>query len=207
VSFVPHPRFFLTTDAQNTLVPGLPFLLVWLMASANEEANLDLPCLRVALKGDFVYAPDLGGNYTELGVLDGDNIGGRVGEPPPAARLPPLQGGVNPSGNLTQGGDFESWFFLGIRDPHPGPAMDALNKSPLLRAFDPARLGGIEMPAIANFASVDELAAIPGVSRAVANRIVRAREETPLAGVADLRARASLTERQWNALKDHLIVL
>jgi hypothetical protein len=208
VSFVPHPRFFMTTNANNQQLPAWPFILLWLLVYASQQAGLDQPCLRVELKGDFVYAPDLGGNYTELGVLDGDNIGGRVGQPPPPGRLPPLQGGANPSGNLTQGGVFESWFFLGMGDPHPGPANDALRRAPLMTSFGASMLGdAAALPPTANFASANELAAIPGVSRALANRIVRAREAAPLTGLADLKRRANLTEREWQALKDHLIVL
>jgi hypothetical protein len=93
-------------------------------------------------------------------------------------------------------------------DPHPGPANDALRRAPLMTSFGASMLGdAAALPPTANFASANELAAIPGVSRALANRIVRAREAAPLTGLADLKRRANLTEREWQALKDHLIVL
>jgi hypothetical protein len=72
-----------------------------------KDLRLSLPSVQVLLRGDFVW---VGPDWAEDRVLDGDNIGGRVGL---AVNRPgPIQGGRNPSGDLAQGGDFESWFFL-----------------------------------------------------------------------------------------------
>jgi hypothetical protein len=208
VTFVPYPQFFLTRGANNATEMALPFLMLLLLTVAGVRANLELPTLRVELKGDFVFAPDVAGAYSERAVLDGNNIGGRVGLPPPAVRLPPLLGGKNPSGNLTQGGLFESWFFLTLQgDAHTQPADPMVagirNMVPLTQNL----FGNVAMPAVANFASVETLSALPGVSASLAQRIVAAREEAPLAGVQDLRARARLSAPEWNLLKNRLIVL
>ena len=69
---------------------------------------LDPPCARITLAGDFIYA---GPNYAESGVLDGDNIGGQVGIN--KSRGGAITGGKNPSGDMLEGGTFESWFYLG----------------------------------------------------------------------------------------------
>jgi hypothetical protein len=128
--------------------------------------------MKISLNGNFVFSPNLG---DEFGVLDGDNIGGRVGgrvgEPPPAARQPPILGGKNPSGNLTQGGLFESWFFLTTKGAvERSPLLDPLlgRLAPMSFALDPA-------PLSANFSSADAIVAATGVSAAAAARIVAAR--------------------------------
>ena len=59
--------------------------------------------------GDFIWA---GQDFKEAAVLDADNIGGCVGSTTRNRDVSWINGGKNPSGNLTQGGDFESWFFL-----------------------------------------------------------------------------------------------
>jgi len=140
----------------------------------------------ISLKGDFVFALDAGGQYTEFGVLDGDNIGGKVGEPPPAKRQPPIQGGKNPSGNLTQGGLFESWFFLTPR------GVDGF-APPIFTTLAPSLLGLGPIPPTINFGTAAEIAAAAGVSDAVARRIVEARAQQPFAGVDDLRTRARIS--------------
>ena len=96
--FVPRPQYVL--GGVQLLVPAL---------QAAPLLELDWPTVTLMLKGEFVFAPDAGGNFTQDGVLDGENIGGRVGRN--ENRPPPIKGGKNPSGNLAQGGRFESWFF------------------------------------------------------------------------------------------------
>ncbi len=85
-----------------------------------DDLGLDLPVVRVQLKGDFIWA---GPDFKEDALLDADNIGGRVGLN--VTRAGPITGGKNPSGNLTQGGDFESWFYLEQSDivPQRNPAV------------------------------------------------------------------------------------
>ena len=67
--------------------------------------------LRVTLRGDFVVADGLAD--PEAGPLDADNVGGRVGID--RVRSPLFAPHRNPSGNLTQGGTFESWLRLDAR--------------------------------------------------------------------------------------------
>jgi len=85
-------------------------------------------------------------------------------------------------------------------------AARAATASPLAGAFGRAPATAV-LPPTANFASADEMQTLPGVSRELAERIVRAREAKPIEGLADLKRRANLTEAEWNRLKDHLIVL
>jgi len=85
-------------------------------------------------------------------------------------------------------------------------AARAATASPFASAFGPAPATAV-LPPTANFASAAEIERLPGVSRELAERIVRARGAGPIEGLADLKRRANLTETEWNRLKDHLIVL
>ncbi|MGH7491691.1 MAG: YncE family protein [bacterium] len=81
---------------------------IWL---GYKSFELELPYVHILLKGDFVWAlPDKGDEFDERRMLDANNIGGRLGTN--RKRGGAIRGGKNPSGNLVQGGDFESWFFL-----------------------------------------------------------------------------------------------
>jgi hypothetical protein len=202
VSFLPAPELFLNGQGQV----GWPLLLLYYAAYAAALAKLDPPRALVSLRGDFMFAPDAGNNYTELGVLDAANIGGRVGFPPPATRLPPIQGGKNPSGNLTQGGLFESWFFLEVAETNIKPIEGALRQAPLFSPVGSMFLGMPQLPATANFSSAEEIAAT-GVPAALANRLVAERKRQPFEGVADLRKRLGLSDRDWAALSQKLVVL
>ncbi len=212
VSLVLPETFFVTKNQNGQTQPALPYILLVMLTYLCASANLDKPRVLVDLRGDFVYAPAAGDAYDEFGVLDGNNVGGRVGLPPPEARKPPILGGNNPSGNLTQGGLFESWFLLTARDSHvPAPeamveAVAAATASPLAAAFGRAP-AAMRFPPTANFASVDEIAALPGVSRPLAQRIVKAREAKPIEGLADLKKRAHISDADWEKLKPHLTVL
>jgi DNA-binding beta-propeller fold protein YncE len=86
----------------------------WIASKQNQNINF-LPCVHIMLKGDFIKTP---GSFNENEVLDADNIGGQVGS-------------NRNSGNSTQGGDFESWFFLGIPDENldtPGKLGEVIKK-------------------------------------------------------------------------------
>jgi hypothetical protein len=207
VTFLPDPRFFSVTDAQGKKQPAWPYQLLVAMTQNAEQGKLDLPRVRVALKGDFVYAGKDQDPYSEFAVLDGDNVGGQVGEPPPASRQPPIKGGKNPSGNLTQGGLFESWFFLSSGDARATPLNEKFQASPLFRSFDASMLGMAEMPPSVNFSTAPEISAATGVSEALAARIVAERARRPFAGVSDFRKRTELSERDWTRLKDKLLIL
>jgi Helix-hairpin-helix motif len=203
VSFIPRRQFFAVLDANNqpTIVAS-PLQLLVTLGNAARVANLDPPRLTVSMRGNFVFAPDANGQYTELGVLDGDNVGGRVGEPPPAARLPPIQGGKNPSGNLTQGGLFESWFFLTVSDIWGGGGA-----STTLPTFGPSLLGLERSPPTINFSTAAEIAAAAEVSNAVAHRIVEARAQAPFTTVDDLRTRARISGPALSKIRDRVLFL
>jgi len=165
-----------------------------------QRFGLEFPTITVSLKGEFVFAPDAGGHYTQDGVLDGENIGGRIGRN--EARPPPIAGGKNPSGDLAQGGRFESWFFV-------KPTGDVEHDAALPPAAIAGAPGGMAAAGFINpnFASVDTLRGVRGVSPALARRIVDSRGETPFTGVADLRQRARISDREWQALSEHLLLI
>jgi DNA-binding beta-propeller fold protein YncE len=75
--------------------------------------RFDLPCVNILLKGDFIREASIKSimvDEFEKSILDANNIGGQIGIN--RQRSETIQGGKNPSGNLTQGGNFEDWFFL-----------------------------------------------------------------------------------------------
>ena len=110
VTFVPHRNSFTGT---LPLIPSI-LSLVWQALQQAQPADLtglDLPCVHICLKGDFIRAEGIfEEDALENQVLDADNVAGQVGIN--RDRGGAIQGGRNPSGNLSQGGDFESWFFL-----------------------------------------------------------------------------------------------
>jgi hypothetical protein len=186
--FVPRPEYPLA--GVQLLVPALTSTL-----------GLEFPTVTVSLKGEFVFAPDAAGEFVQTGVLDAENIGGRVGRN--EVRPGPIHGGRNPSGNLAQGGRFESWIFV-------RPSGDVINDSNVPpAAMTAVTHGGVPeaVPVNPNFASVDTLRSLRGVSAALANRIVASRGDTPFTGIADLRERARITDREWQALRNHLLLL
>jgi hypothetical protein len=207
VSFVPRPEFWATIDANGQTHASWSYVLLYLLTYLTTRAGVDPPRVCVKLQGEFVYAPDNSGNYTELGVLDGDNIGGRVGEAPPPGRLLPLLGGKNPSGNLTQGGQFQSWFFVTMGDRRTDDSMENVAKASLFRNVATSMLGDVQLPPMANFSSAQELAAIPGVTEALARKIVKERDKQLFAGPEDLRKRVGLNERDFAKIKDKLAML
>ena len=103
-AFVPYKEFFNSPhnefwDGFNNTNPPPP----------PEGLQLDFPVLRVTLKGDFIY---VGKTFKENLVLDAENIGACVGSSTNQRDPAWISGGKNPSGNLAQGGAFESWFYL-----------------------------------------------------------------------------------------------
>jgi hypothetical protein len=206
ISFLPAVQLF--ANPANPAQPSWPMTLIYYLVYLNTVAKIDLPRVLVQLEGDFVYALDAANNYTELGVLDANNIGGRVGEPPPAARLPPIQGGKNPSGDLAQGGTFSSWFFLSMRDGQAGGFKDeALKAAPAFNAFGTNALAMPPMPAVAAFSSAEQIAAATGVSPSLARRIVAERTKKPFASAADLRGRLKLSDEDSAKLDKTLVIL
>ena len=128
VSFLPRLEFFFAPDGTTLAWPTLILYTIANVAAGTDGA-LDLPQVITALKGDFVVADTLN---IDTSVLDGDNIGGKVGDGS-YMRPAPITGGKNPSGNMDEGGLFESWFFLdGLRrdqTPREGPDRSTTRKS------------------------------------------------------------------------------
>jgi hypothetical protein len=193
-AFVVYREFF---DNAHALIDQF-----WQGANYSPQADdlrLDNPVVRVLLKGDFVYA---GPTYTEDMVLDADNIGGKVGDGA-YLRPPPLGGSFkNPSGDLSHGGTFESWFFL--EKPHApilrsGSDLNRLNRIALLTG-DP--LGGPDINAVAP----EELREVAGMSDAVVTRIVRARARQPFRNLDDLQSRARINEEQARAIASFFVI-
>ncbi len=129
---------------------------------------LDLPVLRITLSGNFVYA---GPNYAESGVLDGDNIGGQVGLN--QARGGSITGGKNPSGDMVEGGTFESWFYLQAPAGYSVP------------------IGGLTH---LNQATAAQLQKLPGVDEALATKIVEERKANKFVSLGDLQKRLNLSD-------------
>lgn len=211
--FMPRYEFF----SRNGQM-AWPLFLVWYLTLVSwaagqpqpgappipPERRIDLlPVVRIELKGEFVYAPGVAGAYSQLAVLDGDNVGGRVGLN--EVRGGDVLGGKNPSGNLTQGGRFESWFMLTGGDPiATGPMSNAVRT--VAAALDPERLfAAVPTPIVADFATEDTLAAA-GVRRALARKIVAERRKAPFKGTADFRRRLSLSDDDWKSVKDRLFI-
>ncbi len=206
VSFLPSLAFFETIDAQTGAATlTWPTILLTFLTYLCQRAQVDLPRVLIELNGDFVYSPDVNGNYTEFGVLDGENIGGRVGRGPPELRQPPILGGKNPSGNLTQGGLFSGWFFLTSKDSSTGPMDEAVRAAPVFQSFGTV-LNLPAMPPSANFSSAAQLKEA-GISADLAKKIVAERGRKPIAGATDLRGRLRLSDQDWTALSSKLVIL
>lgn len=172
-SFIPEKEFFLLT---------LPRILQLLRTL---EIKLDIPQIasfHILLKGDFIWAGEAD-KFEEDAVLDADNIGGRVGLN--LTRRPPIKGGKNPSGNLTQGGDFESWFDILFQEKTGvAPAITNTNLSHV--SFNDLFGLGAEVAAVnVNLASKAQLIA-SGFTEPQANKIIKARSEKWFTGPADV---------------------
>ncbi len=147
--------------------------------ATNLKPALDLPCVTVRLKGDFIYAAAA---FSDNVMLDANNIGGQVGIN--EVRGGPITGGKNPSGDMVEGGDFESWFFL---------------QPPLNQGQAPGKLTNL------NSASASDLAKVAGVSSDLANKIVAERDaKGPFTSLGDLSARLQLTDKIVNTLRDRV---
>ncbi len=169
-AFIPDRNFFtitMTSQAVTAMFQGM-----------SQQPPLDAPCVHVTLKGDFIYA---GVAFDDKMMLDADNIGGQVGMN--VTRAKPPNGGQNPSGDLVEGGDFESWFFL-------LPPANADNKDNLINP---------------NSAPANSLANLPGISATIAKKIVAEREVNGnFSSVNDLGKRLKLSDKIVNSLRDHV---
>ena len=170
-AFIPDQHFFEVTANGK-------FLTTIFQGSAQQPA-LDLPCIHVRLKGDFIYAA---ANFSDGAMLDADNIGGQVGIN--EVRGGVITGGENPSGDMVEGGDFEGWFFL-------QPPQN-LGLNPGIRTN-------------LNSASAADMGNVPGLSSTVAKKIVAERDVNgPFRSLQDLSTRLKLSDKIVNSLRDHV---
>jgi hypothetical protein len=175
-TFVPDVNFFKHPFSKNLISQ------FWAANNATMQSDrpLDLPCLHVVLKGDFIWA---GPNFADKLMLDGNNIGGQVGVMP-RTRDAIILGGKNPSGDLAEGGTFESWFFLS----RPGTPTEpnGLSANPLFALL------GVAPGTNINIASAEELRQLPGATDAMVRRILRQRESARFTGPDDFQQRVGL---------------
>jgi hypothetical protein len=199
-SFLPRLEFFTQPNGQL----GWPiYVLLAIGEIAGRSETLDLPQCIVALKGDFVVANGLA---IDAGVLDGDNIGGKVGEAT-YTRPGPITGGKNPSGNLDEGGLFESWFFLSGLRAEAGSTAGPINQDEVLSIFNPSRFGMTGAPPAMNFSSASDIAEATGISQGLADRIVRERATRPFTSGQDLKTRLNISNGDWKRLQPKLLML
>ena len=172
VCFVPNPTFFQEFD--GSISPYWKLVVERAAINIKSKKKIDPPLLTAWLKGDFVYAK---GGPTEDGILDANNIAGKVGDGS-YTRSPPIHGGQNPSGDLAQGGLFESWFWLTGRWKDREEPNRILNEAP-----------------------ADDIVRSTNVSKALARRIVAARGAGPLKGLDDLAKRIRLSNTDLTKLR------
>ena len=203
VSFLPRMEFFLRRTGPTLAWPTL-ILVTIASVAARTVALSNSPQVIVALKGDFVVADMLN---IDTSVLDGDNIGGKVGDGT-YTRPGLITGGKNPSGNMDEGGLFESWFFLDGPKLHETPAGMAglLNHEEILSAFFPAMFGMKAAPPTVSFSSAAQIAEATGVPAALAERIVQERAAKPFTSAEDLKRRLKVSNADGK-LQSKLVML
>jgi hypothetical protein len=196
-SFIPRKEFF------HRLVQLLQ--VGWQRPSPTQgqpQRELATVTLQVQLKGDFVWASDESG-FREGLVLDADNIGGLVGQAGPRSGAV-VRGGKNPSGNLTQGGDFEGWFGVTLFAPdrtRPLPTVD-----PPTTVFSPADIAACPPRVSINLATAPQLTAA-GLTAAQAAKVVEARRQSWFVNSQDVAGRAGIPDEVLRNLRDKIIFL
>jgi DNA uptake protein ComE-like DNA-binding protein len=174
VAFVIDPHFLAYVAYQNNALLNAMF-----EGATKVDPALDLPCVSVRLKGDFIYAANA---FSDGVMLDADNIGGQVGIN--ETRGGPITGGKNPSGDMVEGGDFESWFFL------QAPIATGTGTGDLIQL---------------NSATADNLSNAPGVTATLAKKIVAERAANgPFTSLTNLAERLKLSEKTIHALRGHV---
>lgn len=180
-----------------------PFvLLVALVWFCKQYRELEWPTFNVDLKGDFLWSPMKNGSFDESGVLDADNIGGRVGMA--VSRGGNIQGGINPSGNLTQGGDFESWLMIEMKKEPPKDAGDFTNMTRLSSVVRPTGFDYSAMPVSINFADEAQLTGA-GFTSIQAKAIIAGRSDELFSGTEDFKQRAKINSRLFNKIQSGFI--
>jgi hypothetical protein len=170
----------------------ITYLTNMLKAYVEKKVTLPALTLSVKLKGDFVYGA---GAFDEGAVLDADNIGGRVGlsVDRPAVTAGLIKGGRNPSGNLTQGGDFESWFDLTVTtvEGDPGHWTHVNNRvEKRAAAAGPFALNFTALPVDINYA-IEQQFRDAGLTKELAKKIVEERSTGRFKNYQDLVKRVN----------------
>jgi hypothetical protein len=196
-SFIPRIQFF--QSLMQVLQVG------WSAGMAREQQpqrELAVVTLQIRLKGDFVWASDQGGVFGEGLVLDADNIGGQVGKKRKRSGL--VRGGDNPSGNLTQGGDFDSWLGLALYD-----TSDAKGAPPFdtpTSVFSPYNVEARAVPVSINLATAAQLTAA-GLTAAQAAKVIQERGRGWFVNSPDVAKRAGVSEKALRDVHDKLAFL
>jgi hypothetical protein len=200
-SFIPRPEFFSSALFLLLLLTYAEHL------SAPDDPTLGFVTLNVCLKGDFIITTDAD-HFEENQVLDADNIGGLVGLN--RTRKPPIQGGKNPSGNLTQGGDFESWVrvtLLAKGSSVPAgaqPSESQLSEMVRMSANIPANAASL--PVSINFATAAQLRTA-GFSESQAAKVVELRKAALFRPGSDLATRTKFPAQALRKIQNNLILL
>ena len=197
-AFVPRQEFLSATME-------VVLALAWFCSLIVNEETLARVTLNVELKGDFVTTGELDQKLAEHAVLDANNIGGWVGTNHQRdSQL--IGGGKNPSGNLTQGGTFESWLRVvygkkGSGDVvTPGRAENMKSMANMLRSAPES------LPVNVNVATRSQLEAA-GFSAPQAARVLEARRTQWFADSQDLQKRARVSSQAVRGLATNITLL
>lgn len=193
VTFVPDKLFL---DVNNIC---FRFLMIAMANILNGE-NVDLPSVHLRLKGDFIWAGD---KFDENHILDADNIGGQVGINRTRGGI--IKGGKNPSGDLVQGGDFESWFFLKAPDKLKDLSMGPIDvkTSPNFMVFESHSQANV-----VNFnkASLAEIKGA-GFTEKDAKNIIKYRKKTPFLSIGDIEKVPGITSAEIDDKLERIAVI
>ena len=208
-AFYPHKNFYVTYFIFSLLMgraargslgsEDKPEIL------GNEDNDLLLPMVHVHLKGDFIWSDiNSNGMFYEDEVLDADNIGGQVGINKSHSGI--IKGGINPSGNLTQGGDFESWFSLTdyefpIKEKE---LIDELKTKSTIFNFMPK--DGLFLSNNLNKITPDKLIKMPWVNANNYSKIIKERRRKQFKDLEEVRKRLELDDKTFNLMRTYITV-
>jgi hypothetical protein len=185
----------------NAFSMVLPMLALY--ATIGEKVlHLEPARLLIKLKGDFIYSSEI--EDREKAVLDADNICGKVGMGLGKGNKKRSR----PSGNLTQGGDFESWLKITCSYENNPILPNAVGTK--VRGIS-AKMGAFglsfsELPVFIHFAGKSQLLAA-GCTDDEAERILKERSVRPFIDMQDLSNRAVLGPRTVKKMQSRIIII
>lgn len=201
IAFVPRPEFF---RIGSTRGPGFQYILRHgTEARLVEDGPLDQATLHIAFASGFVAEVGPDGKLLQV-VVDGENVGGRVGLDEARAGID--MGGKNPSGNLALGGTFESWITIAAPRGFDHTDLGHWREAGVGAAGGGAALDDSAPPPSINLITAEQLHALPSIDRALVARVLAERERASFAGVDDLRQRLELDEGETRVLTDNLLI-